>query len=280
MNQVHPGEAMTVRAQLASHLPVSVKNVLRPVHRLMFPPKVESQVAKAIAVEPVGGFDVAFRKGTADEEVIKHSFDDDIFFPAIPEYVPADGDVIVDIGAHIGTFAILAARRVGNGRVIAAEASRESFDLLRINTALNRCENIAYSHVAVSDKEGTVELFHDVGNWGHSTVKQLSSKSETVAAQPFPAFLESHQVTRCHLLKMNCEGSEFPIILSTPHDVLRRFQRMLVLYHCDLWSQQNEHDLLAHLQASGFTCRIVNQAADRGWIIATQEQGDIPTARH
>jgi FkbM family methyltransferase len=222
-----------------------------------------------IAIGTFDGFDIAYRQGTSDETVVtEHSFDKDIFFAGVPEYQPKDDDIIIDIGAHIGTFTVLAASKVKSGKVYAIEASEDTFNLLRINVALNRCSNASVHHAAISDKNGTIMLHHDVGNWGHSTVKKLSEFNETVVSVTLPAFMEQNGIDRCHFMKLNCEGGEFPILLSTPHDVLRRFGTILVLYHCDLWKENTEEDLMSHLQAAGFRCEIRNRHKSRGWIIA------------
>jgi hypothetical protein len=63
-----------------------------------------------LEIDSYDGFEVIYRKGTADENVIGHSFENDIFFSGIPEYQPEDGHVIIDLGAHIGTFSLLASR--------------------------------------------------------------------------------------------------------------------------------------------------------------------------
>src|SRR5712691_311346 len=130
-----------------------------------------------LTIASFGSFQVAYRQGTADESVLKDSFSHDIFFSGVPEYQPAETDVIVDIGAHIGTFAVLAASKVPRGTVYAIEACEDTFNFLRINAALNRLENLSPHHLALSDRQGTCRLYCDTGNWGHSVVSQLSDRS-------------------------------------------------------------------------------------------------------
>lgn len=89
-----------------------------------------------LAITSFGEFSIAYRQGTADEKVISHSFDNDIFFPGVSEYQPTPGDVVIDVGAHIGTFSMLAASKVPAGLVYAIEASSETFSYLRINASL------------------------------------------------------------------------------------------------------------------------------------------------
>lgn len=224
----------------------------------------------AIGIGSFGGFEIAFREGTADELVIAESLDNDLFFAGFPEYRPAETDVVVDVGAHIGTFSLLAASKVRAGRVFAVEASLDSFNLMRINLALNGCTNVETRHLALADEEGTCTLFHDVGNWGNSTVAELSASSETVECWTLAQYFDRSGIERCHFMKMNCEGSEFPILLSTPKSVLERIDNALVLYHLDLWKDNEETDLVSHLEASGFHCDVRNRTEQRGWIIATR----------
>ncbi len=254
-------------------LPEYVKAVIRPYYQKMrqTPPDTLHKKPSMLAIHSFGGFDVAYRKRTADDDVIAHSFDNDIFFTGTPEYQPKEGDVIIDMGAHIGTFSLLASAKVGSGKVYAIEACKETFNLLRINVALNQCNNISVHHTAMSDKEGMVTLHYDMaeGNWGHSTVKKLSEFNETVNSSTLPDFMKKNHIDKCHFMKLNIEGAEFPVLLSTPKDVLQRFGTILALYHCDLWGKNTEDDLTSHLESSGFDCIIRNQTESRGWIIAT-----------
>jgi hypothetical protein len=48
----------------------------------------------------------------------------------LARFAPKEGDVVVDIGAHIGRYTITSSRMVGNsGRVIAIEADRDTFQM-------------------------------------------------------------------------------------------------------------------------------------------------------
>jgi FkbM family methyltransferase len=215
-----------------------------------------------------GPFEIAFRRGTADEAVIKESFDRDTLLAGVPEYKPASDHIVIDVGAHIGAFSLLASSKVPQGKVFAIEASADTFDFLRINVALNRTTNISAHRLALLDKRGTCTLHHDAGNWGHSVVKRLSHRSELVECCSLAEFMDDNAIRHCDFIKLNCEGAEFPILLSASGNTLRKFSFMLVLYHCDLWRANTEADLVEHLRANGFECAIRNRTEKRGWIIA------------
>jgi FkbM family methyltransferase len=170
-----------------------------------------SDLSAGIRIQRCGEFEVAVRENTADEEVLQESFDKDLFFAGVPQYVPREDDLIVDVGAHIGTFSLLASSKMPKGRVFAIEPSLDTYTLLRINVALNRKDNITACRLALMDRSGTVRLSHDSGNWGHSSVATLSDSGEDVPSLPLSAFLDQNHIARCAFMKMNCEGSEFPV---------------------------------------------------------------------
>lgn len=222
-----------------------------------------------LAIERHGGFDVAFRRGTTDERVIAHSFENDIFFSAVPDYRPGPRDVILDIGAHIGTFALLAAKLAPEGRVHAIEASQDTFNYLRINQAINGLARLSVHHLALADKEGTARLSHDAaGAWGHSIMTTLSSRGEEVRTQSLAAFMGEQAIGRVDFAKLNCEGAEFPILVKAPREVLARFERLLVLFHCDLAPGYKLEDLTEALEGAGFALEVKANKKQRGRIIA------------
>jgi FkbM family methyltransferase len=226
--------------------------------------------SSTLRIRNFDGFEMAYRPGTVDEDVLKASFHHDIFFSGVPEYKPSETDIILDVGAHIGAFAVLAASKAPRGTVHAIEACQDTFDFLSMNVALNRKTNLRAHHLALSGKRGVCTLYHDAENWGHSVVHQQSASSETVESCTLQEFFEENGIVRCNFVKFNCEGAEFPILLGSPAELLRRIDRMLVLYHGDLWKANTEEVLIAHLQASGFTCVTRNQTENRGWIVAVQ----------
>jgi hypothetical protein len=66
-----------------------------------------------------------------------------------------DGDVVVDLGAHVGYYTLLAARRVGpEGRVFAFEPNPDNFRLLVKNIESNLYSNVIPVQKAVSNGRG------------------------------------------------------------------------------------------------------------------------------
>ncbi len=223
-----------------------------------------------IGIGHFDGYRIAYRLHSVDGAVLGHSFDADIFLAAIPDYVlPADG-IVLDVGAHIGTFTVLAAARVPRGRVYAVEASSETFRLLHVNVGLNHRQNVVAEHLALAATDGQIALYHDPeGNYGHSITKPLSASTEQVHGESLETFMRTRGITSVALAKFNCEGAEFRILLPAARETLRRIQKMIILYHCDL-VQEPASTLHDHLAAAGFTVEVREESAERGWMIATR----------
>ena len=78
----------------------------------------------------------------------------------IERFTPKEGDIVVDIGAHVGRYAIIASKRVGaNGKVIAIEASPLNFEMLNRNTNINQLTNIISLNYAAYSKETKINLY-------------------------------------------------------------------------------------------------------------------------
>jgi len=258
-------------------LPAFARDPLRRLYRLVVP---APPAVQEIDIGSFAGYEFAYRKGSVDPLVLAESFDKDVYFPGVPEYTAAEDHVMIDVGAHIGTFAVHASRKVPRGRVIAVEACRATYCLLRINAALNRADNVTSMHVALEDRPGAISLHLAFANWGHTTVTERGSgQSEQVTAITLQELLDLQKIAYCHFMKLNCEGAEFPILLSSSAETLQRFGVILALYHCDLYGgPATERDLAAHLQGAGFRTTFRQQTAKRGWLIA-QRSGEPPTSR-
>lgn len=213
------------------------------------------------------GFKVFFRSETVDEAVIDHSFGKDIFYPAIPDFRPGESPIILDVGAHIGTFSLLSALKFKNAVIHAFEPFNESFSLLERNIEANNLSSIYCYNVAVTNTTGFVDLYLDQDNWGHSTSSELGSKSQKVKSILLDDFLKD-KIDICDLIKFNCEGAEFEIVLSIKSERLKKIGMMIILYHEDLSKGNSIRNVYKYLDENNFSCRIVNNKEGRGWLIA------------
>ena len=130
------------------------------------------------------------------------------------------GATVVDIGANIGTFTVLAASIVGpTGRVIAFEPVSATFARLQANIALNGLHNVVACREAVDGRDGTIGIRIGAKSALSTTYGTIDPAEhtmvETVPCRSIGGLFDRHQIDRIELLKMDCEGAEYGIFRSS-----------------------------------------------------------------
>lgn len=132
------------------------------------------------------------------------------------------GDLVVDVGAHVGFFTLLAANLVGpSGHVRSFEPVPANFDALNANLALNGYSWVAALRAAVSDAPGTVSLgLADTRLVGASTADfTVGGELSSVEAPAVKLDDVLGEAGRVRLLKIDAEGHE-PQVLAGAAGVL------------------------------------------------------------
>ena len=133
---------------------------------------------------------------------------------------PKSGDIVVDVGAHIGLYSLIAAKRVGpGGKVIAIEPDPENFKILRKNILLNRSKNIEALECAAYSAREKLKLFLpelEQGRTIFNTVMQDRAKTSInfleVEANTLDNILESKNITEVNWIKIDVEGAELEVL--------------------------------------------------------------------
>ncbi|MFC1902647.1 FkbM family methyltransferase [Chloroflexota bacterium] len=126
-----------------------------------------------------------------------------------------EGDIVVDVGANIGHFTLLASRLVGKeGRVYAFEPETFNHSLLVRNIELNEYQNITVEQKAISNTTGTIKLFIDNENPGAHTIRRYSSKKEFIEVKSLTLddYFKARERT-INVIKMDIEGAETTALL-------------------------------------------------------------------
>lgn len=161
--------------------------------------------------------------------------------------------VVVDIGANIGTFSLYAATAAPRVRVIAYEPSPDNCKWLRRNVANSRLSNVTVCEQAVAGAPGARVLRADPANW---MVHRLETTGDlhaglTVECVTLEEVLRVHNIDRCDLLKLDCEGSEYEILRSCQSHTMRRVARIVGEYH-DTGNGNDGQELCDILKSLGF----------------------------
>jgi FkbM family methyltransferase len=141
-----------------------------------------------------------------------------------------EGMVVVDIGANVGYYTLLAARAVGpSGLVYAFEPEPKNCELLRKNIQENGYTNVIAVQKAVSDRTGVGQLWLDPADPGRHSL--WSGPAESMPVPVDIVSLDDHfgQADRLPaLLKIDAEGAE-NLILSGMTRILQGSNRMALI---------------------------------------------------
>src|SRR3954454_22042087 len=150
----------------------------------------------------------------------------------IDGFAPEPGERVVDVGANVGVYALFAADR--GATVEAYEPQPELFEWLCRNTATESVTAHRAAVVANAANGATAKLWiHPTRNIRTTLLGRDVYTGESLEqAIEVPAVsLEQAVGNWCDLLKLDCEGGEFDLILHSPAPALQRVRRLVVEVH-------------------------------------------------
>jgi FkbM family methyltransferase len=159
---------------------------------------------------------------------------------------------ILDIGANIGYYVLLEAKRVLNGIVYAVEPDPYNFLILNQNIRINGLNNVKTFNIAISDKEDLAKFYlskrsnlHSLINYGHS-IKEIIVKTVTL-----DEFLKDKEV---NFIRMDVEGAEYEILKGAHKTLEREDLKLFIEFHPNLLKIRaiSISDLLKKLEEFGF----------------------------
>lgn len=180
--------------------------------------------------------------------VLAECWVDDVYGLRSVESAP--GDLVVDVGAGIGDFAIVAATTLDGVTVHSFEPNPITFSLAEQNLrALSG--SVFLEPVAI----GTASAYHlrDVSRGPLASTSTAVSRDDAVVV-PARRLDDAVPVGRVALLKIDCEGHELDV-LESGYEVLRRVDRVVVEYHRHL-APDRDRRVAAVLGEHGFETRI------------------------
>lgn len=170
-------------------------------------------------------------------------------YPSTADPIPPDG-VIVDVGAHVGLFALFSTLTWQPSRHIAIEAAPPAVELLRHNVETNGLDRVQVVHAAVGDSHGSATLTYFPHLPGNSTLHPEVKQAELAAFGPrsrqrmktmfdegiryevpvrrLGELLPSDLTGRIELLKVDVESAEIAVLRGISDELWPRITRVVV----------------------------------------------------
>src|SRR5258706_3631881 len=122
------------------------------------------------------------------------------------------GMTVMDLGANLGMYTLLAARRVGpSGRVFSFEPSPAVAARLRRNLEFNSLSNVIAVEAAVGDQVGEATFYLQEES-DRNTLAVGSGKPIHVPAVTLDSFVDTQKIGRVDVMKMDVEGAESKVL--------------------------------------------------------------------
>ncbi len=210
-----------------------------------------------------------YRPGTSDQEiweetVIRNSY-------RLPDQLLA-GSLVIDVGAHIGSFSHAALRR-GASRALAYEVDADNVFQCRKNLALWG-ERVTVRRQAVWSRRGRAGFVPaPESNKGLGRVIPDGEAVETVSLDEVLDEVSANGAQPIAFLKLDCEGAEWPILLAAER--LALCENIVGEYHGVEWEGKHRgpDDLCRLLRQHGFEVRTHPISDGLGLFWATRTGG-------
>ena len=187
------------------------------------------------------------------------------------------GDVVLDIGAHIGYYTLQFANLVGStGKVYAFEPEPKNFELLKKNVQINKHDNVVLIQKIVSDKVGIVEFFiSKFDSIGNKLFKSDESGSSIkVGSTTLDEYFKDLK-KKIDFIKMDIQGGEGKAILGMKN-LLKENKNLKIIQ--EWWpdalkqNHTNPEDHLKFLQHIGYKFYEIDSTVKKNILPITIEQ--------
>ncbi|MDH5367629.1 MAG: FkbM family methyltransferase [Cyclobacteriaceae bacterium] len=141
------------------------------------------------------------------------------------KYLDVDaGAHVIEIGAFIGLQAIRMSEKVGEkGRVVAVEAVKENFELMKKNIEYNGISNIDFYNVAIWKEKGTLDFYFDDAQKNSADASVVKHKRvEVVPCDTIDNIIQISSLRKVDFVRIQVNGVEKEAIEGMPMTIKNR----------------------------------------------------------
>jgi len=177
----------------------------------------------------------------------------------------APGNIVVDVGAHIGAYTIKAAREVSpSGLVIAVEPHEPNYQILLQNVRINNLKNVIPKRVALLDFRGTSELLVHRSNVGGHSMEPVFDEvdvayRERVNVTTLDILCKELGISRVDVLKIDVEGGEAEVLRGAQSVLSERKIKIAAEVH----REKDELEAWLILEHAGFQVKTLKIAESK-----------------
>lgn len=132
-----------------------------------------------------------------------------------------EGDCIIDAGANIGIISIYLAKKFPFIKIYAFEPIPDNYLHLIKNIKINKITNINPFNIAITSDNRYIDMSVDFSNSGGGSEYFVKSNKKhintyyNIPSTTLDNLFIDNSIKSCKLLKIDCEGAEYDILLNT-----------------------------------------------------------------
>jgi len=196
------------------------------------------------------GLRIKVRPKTDDLRIVKSNFIKKNYTKNFVQI--ARDSIVVDVGAHIGSFSISVARSAY--KVLAFEPEPTNYQMLKKNMELNHLENMSIFEMAVSGISGYQDIYTcqggssaDYSLYEGETMNRKMGRIPTISVEDI---IKREGLPRIDFLKLDCEGAEHDIVRNMSFETAAKIMGITLEMHCV--PQEYSIDIPLRLRELGF----------------------------
>jgi len=163
-----------------------------------------------------------------------------------------ENSTVIDIGSHIGLFSIYVAQKLKNCKILCFEPNLENYNMLKENIEMNSIKNISTFNNAVSSKSGNIKFYNSEKNFAANSIYEKVGEEILVQSTTLEDIIQKNNIQKCNLIKMDCEGAEYDILMHTSEKILEKIDNITLEYEEQGKFEYTSDELISKLRSCGF----------------------------
>lgn len=150
----------------------------------------------------------------------------------------------IDIGANIGKYSILLAKR--GWKVYSFEPIRSSYEMLKYHSVTNKVNgNIKIFNVAIGEITEKRKIYYSSYKTGEASIsfKSKDSICENIYVEKLDNILLNEKMEQPMIMKIDVEGHEYEVLLGAK-EIIKNYKPIIII---EMWNYMKDIDLLHSL---------------------------------
>jgi len=181
----------------------------------------------------------------------------DLHEPEVSRFLSkTHGDLFVDVGANLGRYAIMLSSNYK--KIIAIEPEPSNMNHLKRNLLQAGIDNVDLLQIAISDREGYVNLYLARHSGGHTIKKGYYSRHIKVKSSTLNSILKNDP--HIDLIKVDVEGAEWQVLKGSEM-IIHKIQSWMIEVH----DPKDKNKLAEYLQSRGYATKWIDEKHIYAW---------------